>query len=67
MFCKPTFVTIEYMTGNVSPIVVYKISVPGCKTMCFIEAVAYDDNSIHTSMDGSLYFRLSFYLVKSSL
>ncbi|CCY55110.1 unknown [Bacteroides eggerthii CAG:109] len=38
------------MTGNVEPIVVYKIFVSGCKTMCFVETVAYDDNSIHVTV-----------------
>ena len=55
------------MTGDIIPIAVYKISVSGCKTMCFVESVAYDDNSIHIAMYGSLYFRLLFYLVKSRL
>lgn len=47
VFCRPTFITIEYMAGNVDPIAVYKISVSGCKTMCFVETVAYDNNSVH--------------------
>lgn len=34
------------MTGNIDPITIYKISISGCKTMCFVETVTYDDNSI---------------------
>ena len=41
------------MTGNVDPIVVYKISISGSKTMCLVKSVAYDDNSIHIVKEKS--------------
>lgn len=50
MFRKPTFIAVEYMTGNIDPIAVYKIPVSGCKTMCFVKTVAYDNNSIHVTI-----------------